>query len=139
MTKELTYAAANTKTQIRDRVRLLIHDIHFDRPYLDDAEIDAMILSHGRDATAEDPDDYLGACDAIAAECCDLIVAQLAAQSDSVLTDVGIVRSNASNKYVELAKRLRSKAKTVATPSFNNPSSYGTTHVVGVDTLPDLE
>ena len=135
----LTYAAANTATQIRDMVRLLVHDTHTDKPLLDDAEVDAFIVMRGRLATGEDPQTYPSAVYAIAADCCDAIQAKFASESESVLTDIGVVRSTAAGEFAKLGKKYRKAAEGAATISFTNPKAYDVTFVPSVDTVPGLE
>lgn len=136
MAPTLTYSPANTATQIRDMVRLLVHDVHSDRPLLDDAEVDAFIVMRGRLATGEDPQTYPSAVYQIAADCCDAIQAKYASESESVLTDVGVVRSTAAGEYAKLGAKFRKMGEGSGTLAFVNPSDYKTTFVSGVDTLP---
>ena len=133
-----TYSSANVGTQIRDAVRLMVHDTHSDSQKLDDAEVDRYIVLHGRTAT-EDPDTFPNAVNRIAAAVCDAIRAKFAAESKSVLTDVSLTRSTAASAYADLAEHYRKMARGGAGVSFTNPSAYSNTFVPSIDALPELE
>lgn len=134
-----TYTVANVGVQARDTVRSLIHDTKTDKRLLQDEEIDWQLTRRGFATGLIDPDTNVSALYLAAAACAELVAAKFASESEIAITNVGVVKSDASRSFLALAKVLRENGASDVAGSFANPSEYCQTFVAGIDDLPALE
>ena len=132
----LTYALGTVGTRAHDFVRLLLKDTRVDRPLLDDAELDALLLQRGLQP-GSDPVANASACYYAAAEAAEAIQARYAQDSSIALTAEGPVKSLAASAFAQLARTLRARGDSGAVVSFAEPSEYAIDSVTGVDSVDD--
>ncbi len=134
-----TYTRSTIVTRALDWIRFRLGDTKSDRTHLDDDEISAMLV--GRNLTIESvPDDNAAAVRLAARDCCLAKAAALGDESEIVVTEIGTVKNVAADWFLKLADILENEVGiATAGPLFANPKAYSTTHVVGVDALPDEE
>ena len=134
-----TYTASTIVTRALDWVRFRLGDTKLDRPQLDDDEISAMLVDRG--LTIESvPGDNASAIRLAARDCCLAKAASLGDQSEIPIDDVAGPKERAAEFFLKLADILENEVGlATAGPLFANPEAYSTTHVVGVDALPDEE
>ena len=141
-----TYNQANVGVQARDTVRSLIHDTKQDKNLLQDSEIDWQLKRRGFATGLLDPNTSPPAVYLAAADCAEMCRAKFAAESEIAITNVGAVKSTASQAFAALAKQLREMGASDASPQFplrvqdddTGRADYPITFVEGVDLPPDL-
>ena len=134
-----SYEAGKVPTEALHWIRSAIADKRVDRAFLDDGQIEAALLEYGLAVDADPIENRYGVHMA-AADCAEIIAAELGQQSQIALTELGATKSTAAAEYRKTAALLRKKVRSVdAGVSFQSPESFAPTHVWDVDDAPDYE
>lgn len=133
-----SYESGSVISEALHWIRSAIADKRADRAFLDDGQIAAALAEYGL-AVDSDPIANRYGVHMAAADCAEMIAAELGQQSQIALTELGTVKSTAAGEYRTTAKLLRKKVTSSSGVSFAHPESFAPNHVWDVDDAPDYE